>query len=262
VLAKGTPFEASLKCRFFVLEGVGALYEVLIGQPQLRPHGAYQDPINNELRYRPFRRYRGDSLHVHGLPLKAFSRKGHGPVAQGSSDCVPTGGMCINTYPPSLLSCIAMLRGILCCLLTLLSHLVFFVPLCVTRYMTASVALPTPAAPTPRKPSVTPQVSLGCWWVLGASGCGGAVLGCLVVLGRCGAVALSIWGVAGWGWHEYGAPTPREPEVTLQVVLLGRCWGVAGVLPAECWCPHTQRPKLTLQVAPSQAWRREWLQIK
>ena len=101
VLAKGTPYEASLKCRFFVLEGVGTLYEVLIGQPQLRPHGAYQDPINNELRYRPFWQSRGDSLHVHGLPLKAFSRKGHGPLAQVHRLCCPLVG-CVSTrtHPP------------------------------------------------------------------------------------------------------------------------------------------------------------------
>ena len=45
VWARGTPHECRTTTELYVLEGVGATYQLLLGEPQLRPHGAYPDPL-------------------------------------------------------------------------------------------------------------------------------------------------------------------------------------------------------------------------
>ena len=69
--------------QFIIMANVHGLYQVLIGQPQLRPHGAYVDPVVDALVYRPLLQSQQDRDTKAFLPLRCSLATGqvHSVVA-------------------------------------------------------------------------------------------------------------------------------------------------------------------------------------
>ena len=69
VFAKGTTHERRVHTQFLILEGVAAVYQVLIGQPQTDPDAGFVDPLPHQYYYRPRWQTHADDTTIHSLPL-------------------------------------------------------------------------------------------------------------------------------------------------------------------------------------------------
>ena len=70
VLALGTPYEARVPVQLVVMEGTTPpVFELLLGTEVLRALGAYVDPTDEELVYRPRLQTHGDPVPYAVLPV-------------------------------------------------------------------------------------------------------------------------------------------------------------------------------------------------